>query len=147
YLPSFLAPQAPWFSCVIGDAPRPADYSLRFATEADLVDFITAMYYSSLGFLHLDFELAELVIEEGLSVRAVEALVKNHLAQADKPVREEEEVSKEDAREYRAIEDDLKSFFSTKVKLKPLGKRNKGKIEIEYYSDEDLERLLALLKR
>ena len=50
YLPSFLAPQAPWFSCVIGDAPRPADYSLRFATEADLVDFITAMYYSSLGF-------------------------------------------------------------------------------------------------
>ena len=93
------------------------------------------------------FELAEMVIEEGLSVRAVEALVKNHLTQADKPKKEEEEVSKEDAREYRAIEDDLKSFFSTKVKLKPLGKRNKGKIEIEYYSDEDLERLLALLKR
>ena len=93
------------------------------------------------------FELAEMVIEEGLSVRAVEALVKNHLTQAGKPAKEEEEVSEEDAREYRAIEDDLKSFFSTKVKLKPLGKRNKGKIEIEYYSDEDLERLLALLKR
>ena len=93
------------------------------------------------------FELAELVIEEGLSVRAVEALVKAHLAKAEKSEKEEEEVSKEDAREYRAIEDDLKSFFSTKVKLKPLGKRNKGKIEIEYYSDEDLERLLALLKR
>ena len=93
------------------------------------------------------FELAEMVIEEGLSVRAVETLVKAHLAKADKSEKEEEEVSKEDAREYRAIEDDLKSFFSTKVKLKPLGKRNKGKIEIEYYSDEDLERLLALLKR
>ena len=61
YLPSFLAPQAPWFSCVIGDAPRPAEYSLRFAAEEDLVDFITAMYYCSQGFLHLDFELAELV--------------------------------------------------------------------------------------
>ena len=93
------------------------------------------------------FELAEMVIEEGLSVRAVEALVKAHLAKAEKSEKEEEEVSKEDVREYRAIEDDLKSFFSTKVKLKPLGKRNKGKIEIEYYSDEDLERLLALLKR
>ena len=93
------------------------------------------------------FELAEMVIEEGLSVRAVEALVKAHLAKAEKSEKEEKEVSKEDAREYRAIEDDLKSFFSTKVKLKPLGKRNKGKIEIEYYSDEDLERLLALLKR
>ena len=93
------------------------------------------------------FELAEQVIDEGLSVRAVEALVKAYLTQAEKPAETEEEVSKEDAREYRAIEDELKSFFSTKVKLKPLGKRNKGKIEIEYYSDEDLERLLALLKK
>jgi ParB family chromosome partitioning protein len=93
------------------------------------------------------FELAEQVIDEGLSVRAVEALVKSYLTQAEKPAETEEEISKEDAREYRAIEDELKSFFSTKVKLKPLGKRNKGKIEIEYYSDEDLERLLALLKK
>lgn len=93
------------------------------------------------------FELAEYVIEEGLSVRAVEALVKAHLEKAEKPAEKEEALSKADEREYRAIEDDLKSLFSTKVKLKPLGKRNKGKIEIEYYSDEDLERLLALLKR
>ena len=93
------------------------------------------------------FELAEQVIDEGLSVRAVEALVKSYLTQAEKPAETEEEISKENAREYRAIEDELKSFFSTKVKLKPLGKRNKGKIEIEYYSDEDLERLLALLKK
>ena len=93
------------------------------------------------------FELAEQVIDEGLSVRAVEALVKAYLTQAEKPAETEEEISKEDTREYRAIEDELKSFFSTKVKLKPLGKRNKGKIEIEYYSDEDLERLLALLKK
>ena len=93
------------------------------------------------------FELAEYVIEEGLSVRAVEALVKAHLEKAEKPAEKEEALSKADEREYRAIEDDLKSLFSTKVKLKPLGKRNKGKIEIEYYSDEDLERLLTLLKR
>ena len=93
------------------------------------------------------FELAEMIIDEGLSVRAVEALVKSYLAKAENPVEKEEELSKADEREYRAIEDDLKSFFSTKVKLKPLGKRNKGKIEIEYYSEEDLERLLALLKK
>ena len=93
------------------------------------------------------FELAEMIIDEGLSVRAVEALVKSYLAKAEKPAEKEEELSKADERDYRAIEDDLKSFFSTKVKLKPLGKRNKGKIEIEYYSEEDLERLLALLKK
>lgn len=93
------------------------------------------------------FEMAEMIIDEGLSVRAVEAMVKAYLTKAEKPAEKEEELSKADEREYRAIEDDLKSFFSTKVKVKPLGKRNKGKIEIEYYSDEDLERLLALLKK
>lgn len=93
------------------------------------------------------FELAEMVIDEGLSVRAVEGMVKAYLAKAEKPAEKEVKLTKEEAREYRAIEDDLKSLFSTKVKLKPLGKRNKGKIEIEYYSNEDLERLLALLKR
>ncbi|MDO4531577.1 MAG: ParB/RepB/Spo0J family partition protein [Bacillota bacterium] len=93
------------------------------------------------------FELAEFVIDEGLSVRSVEAMVKAHLEKKEKPEEKEEKLSKAEEREYRAIEDDLKSFFSTKVKLKPIGKRNKGKIEIEYYSEEDLERLLALLKR
>lgn len=94
----------------------------------------------------LQFELAEHVIEDGLSVRAVEALVKATLAKAEKS-EERHEAAKADETAYRSIEDDLKSLFSTKVKLKPMGKRNKGKIEIEYYSEEDLERLLAILKR
>ncbi len=93
------------------------------------------------------FELAEMIIEEGLSVRAVEALVKKHLTKVEKSAEKEEALTKADEREYRAIEDELKSHFATKVKLKPLGKRNKGKIEIEYYSEEDLERLLAILKK
>ncbi len=95
----------------------------------------------------MQFELAEHIIEEGLSVRAVEALVKARLAKTEKADQEKEEVAKVDETAYRAIEDDLKTLFSTKVKLKPMGKRNKGKIEIEYYSEDDLERLLALLKR
>ena len=95
----------------------------------------------------MQFELAEHIIEEGLSVRAVEALVKARLAKAEKADEEKEEVAKVDETAYRAIEDDLKTLFSTKVKLKPMGKQNKGKIEIEYYSEDDLERLLALLKR
>lgn len=74
YAPSFLAPQAPWFSCYIGDAPRPAPYSLHFAAESDLVDFITAIAYASQGFLHLDFDLAELVTKlnagEGYAIRS-----------------------------------------------------------------------------
>ena len=97
---------------------------------------------------NIQFELAEQVIEDELSVRAVEALVKAKLQKKEKMIEKTEEVSKEnDETAYHAIEEDLKTIFSTKVKLKPVGKRKKGKIEIEYYSDEDLERLLALLKR
>ena len=92
------------------------------------------------------FELAEHIIEEGLSVRAVEALVKAYLAKEDAP-ESAEKAEKADETAYRAIEEDLKSLFATKVNLKPIGKRKKGKIEIEYYSEEDLERLLVLLKR
>ena len=92
------------------------------------------------------FELAEHIIEEGLSVRAVEALVKAYLAKEDAPA-PAEKAEKADETAYRAIEEDLKSLFATKVNLKPIGKRKKGKIEIEYYSEEDLERLLVLLKR
>ena len=90
------------------------------------------------------FELAEHIIEEGLSVRAVEALVKAYLSKASMQEKTEE---KPDESAYHAIEEDLKSLFSTKVRLKPVGKKKKGKIEIEYYSEEDLERLLAILKR
>ena len=92
------------------------------------------------------FELAEHISEEGLSVRAVEALVKAYLAKEDAP-EPAEKAEKADETAYRAIEEDLKSLFATKVNLKPIGKRKKGKIEIEYYSEEDLERLLVLLKR
>ena len=46
---------------------------------------------------------------------------------------------------YKSIEKNLKDLFGTKVKLNC--KKNKGKIEIEYYSDADLERILELIKK
>lgn len=92
------------------------------------------------------FELAEHCMEEGLSVRAVEAMVKAYLQKAEKPA-ETEKPDPMAETAYRSIETELQSLFSTGVRLKPIGKRKKGKIEIEYYSEEDLERLLALLKR
>ena len=42
------------------------------------------------------------------------------------------------------MEDDLKQIMGTKVNLNQSGK--KGKIEIEYYSRDELERLIELLK-
>ena len=91
------------------------------------------------------FELAEHIIEEGLSVRAVEAMVKSMLETAETPAAEEEAPKKTQSPVLRQIEDELKGIFATKVKVTQ--KKNKGKIEIEYYSDEDLDRLLVLMKK
>ena len=91
------------------------------------------------------FELAEHIIEEGLSVRTVEAMVKSMLETAEKPAAEEEAPKKTQSPVLRQIEDELKGIFATKVKVTQ--KKNKGKIEIEYYSDEDLDRLLVLMKK
>lgn len=101
-----------------------------------------------LGILDGDaqFELAEHVIEEGLSVRALEALVKKEqqkLEKAERPILSETDTVEDVL--YRNIEEELKDIFATKVKLSR--KKNKGKIEIEYYSREDLERILTMIKR
>jgi len=94
----------------------------------------------------LQFEVAEKIIEEGYSVRTVEALVKQLLERSE--ICEEEKVEKKEAdfdtSSYQNIESELKTIFSTKVKI--TSKKNKGKIEIEYYSNEDLDRLLGLIK-
>ena len=94
----------------------------------------------------LQFELAEKIIEEGYSVRAVEALVKAEIEKQNAPeINNEEEKKKTiSSPQYYAIENDLKSIFSTKVKISK--NKNKGKIEIEYYSDEDLDRLIGIIK-
>lgn len=91
------------------------------------------------------FEIAEKIIDEELSVRETESLVKK-ISQGVviKKISEQEENKKFNTDNYKYIENDLKSILGTKVKL--TNKKNKGKIEIEYYSDEDLDRLIGLIK-
>ncbi len=92
----------------------------------------------------LQFETAEHILEEELSVRATEAFVKDLLSEKSSPAAKKKTTTF-DTRNYRTIEQQLHQIFSTKVKLN--SKKNKGKIEIEYYSDDDLDRLLTILKR
>ncbi|KXL54138.1 putative chromosome-partitioning protein ParB [Anaerotignum neopropionicum] len=89
------------------------------------------------------FELAEWVIEEELSVRATEALVKAELNKKESAKKEKNE--KNLNVNQKAVEDELKTIFSTKVHISQM--KNKGKIEITYYSQEDLDRLLTIMKR
>lgn len=87
----------------------------------------------------LQIQLATRIMDEKLSVRETEKLVKSILNK--KPEKKKEKV--ENAFVYEEIENKIKEIVGTKVKVnhKPNGK---GKIEIEYYSDKELERLLDL---
>ncbi len=82
------------------------------------------------------------IIEEGLNVRQAENLAKD-LANPKQPKKEKtESVYKI---EMERISRSLEQFLGTKVKLS--GNSKKGKIEIEYYGNADLERLLDIIKR
>lgn len=82
------------------------------------------------------YEMALQIIKSGDSVRDIERKVKN-TKQLKKKDQKYEAI-------YRDIEDTFKGFFGTPVKLNA-GKR-KGKIIIEYSSNEDLERIMDLIK-
>ena len=91
----------------------------------------------------LQVECAKKVVENQLSVRQTEALVKT--ISKERPEKPEPVVEKDNIQIYLdALEKDLSGLLGRKVKIAHKGK--KGKIELEYYGNEDLEVLLAALK-
>ncbi len=86
----------------------------------------------------LQCEIAQKVIDEKLSVRELERLIK--LSKSDKP---EKKKVREVNPYYKDVTDRLQNYFGTKVNIS--NKNNKGKIEIEYYSEEDLQRILEII--
>lgn len=83
-------------------------------------------------------------LQKGLSVRQVEQLVKNMLTEKSGNATSTKEISKLPPA-YKRIEDNMASHFSTKVKLER-SKNGKGNIFIEFYNDEDLERIMDKMK-
>lgn len=88
--------------------------------------------------------LAMKVFDEKLSVRDTERLVKFYL----EPKKEKPEPVFSESEElvYQKMEERMKTIFGSKVSIHKRDK-NKGKIEIEYYSGEELERLFELMER
>ena len=92
----------------------------------------------SVGNKEKQIALAEKAVKEGLSVRQIEKLAK------DSKTGKAKAKPREKNADVKRVENDLKEALGTKVTLNQKGK--KGKIEIEYYSKDDLERLIELLK-
>lgn len=90
------------------------------------------------------YTVAQQIFDEKLSVRDVEKLVKN-LNQPPK-VKKAAITDKSLEAVYQNIEENLKQKLSTKVSITSKG-NGAGKIEIEFYSHEDLEKLMDLLSK
>ena len=90
------------------------------------------------------YTVAQQIFDEKLSVRDVEKLVKN----LNQPPKVKKAITTDKSLEavYQNIEENLKQKLSTKVSITPKG-NGTGKIEIEFYSHEDLEKLMDLLSK
>ena len=86
--------------------------------------------------------LAQRIFDEKLSVRDIEKIVKSY----GKPPKPKKEKNKTLELIYRDIEEQLKEKLGTKVAVNSKGD-GAGKIEIEFYNNDDLERLLDVLNR
>ena len=87
------------------------------------------------------YKVAQKIIDDDLSVRDVENFIKHLQSKSDedKKIKEPKIINPY----YKDIKDRLQDYFGTKVSIN--SNKNKGKIEIEYYSEEDLQRILDII--
>lgn len=87
------------------------------------------------------YMIAQKIFDEKLSVREVEKLMKN----LDKPEKEPKKLPENDF-VYRDLESKFTNLLGTQVVIKNKS-NNKGKIEIEYYSNAELERIYEMVRK
>lgn len=90
----------------------------------------------------LQWKLAVKIFDEKLSVRDVEKLMKELQKEKKEPVKKQDTAYD---LVYRDMEEKMKAILGTKVVVNHKAD-NKGKIEIEYYSNEELERIYDMLR-
>ena len=89
----------------------------------------------------LQYEIAVKVFDEKLSVRDIEKMVKD----LNRPKKEKAKEDTEYQFLYKDLEESMKQILGSKVSIKNR-KNNKGKIEIEYYSRDELERIVDMIR-
>ncbi|WP_024292651.1 ParB/RepB/Spo0J family partition protein [Lacrimispora indolis] len=91
----------------------------------------------------LQFQIAGRIVAENLSVREVEKLVKS-ISKKKEP-KEKKEEDESIFLIFRELENRMKTAMGTKVSINRKD-RNKGRVEIEYYSEAELERIVELIE-
>ena len=94
----------------------------------------------------LQYETAVQVFDQKLSVRETEKLVKKILLPKAEKKEDEKNNDEQMKTIYQNFEEKLKMIMGTKVNINH-GKKGKGKIEIEYYSPDEFERIMELMTK
>jgi ParB family chromosome partitioning protein len=89
--------------------------------------------------------VAQRIFDEKLSVRETEKLVKNIQNEKKNTLEGSKKIDPQLEAVYRGLEEQMKSILGTKVFINPKDEK-KGKLEIEYYSQEELDRIIDLIR-
>lgn len=98
-----------------------------------------------LGNKDLQYDLAQRAFDGKMSVREVEREVKHLQKPTVKKSETQKALTEQMTAIYQTMEENLKAFLGTKVKIHPRDNQ-KGKLEIEYYSQDELQRILDLIQ-
>ncbi|NNF04454.1 MAG: chromosome partitioning protein ParB, partial [Rhodothermales bacterium] len=90
-------------------------------------------------------KLLEEIARKDLSVREVEKRVRKLTRPKEERPGTQRTLTRSEELELKRMTDDIRRRTGTKVAIKPSGSGEGGRIELEYYSNEDLERLVQLL--
>ena len=93
----------------------------------------------------VQYQTAVKIMDEGLSVREAERIVKKMLEEKKQDTEEPSLEQQEEQRYLSFFEGKMKDILGSKVTIKNK-KNQKGKIEIEYYSKDELERIIDLIQ-
>ena len=93
----------------------------------------------------MQLKAAKEILDKKLSVRETEKLVKRMQKEVSGEKKEEKKKDETLALIYQNLEDRIKSVMGTKVSIHNKDK-NKGRIEIEYYSEAELERIVEMIE-
>ncbi len=88
------------------------------------------------------YRVALKVYNDKMSVRDIENLIKN----MNKPAKEKKKINESLKAIYEQNEESLKQYLGTKVSISSKDDNGAGKIEIEFYSHDDFDRLIGVLK-
>ena len=92
------------------------------------------------------YVVAQQIFDEKLSVRETEKLVKKIQKEKNLPEKKKEELDEQVALAYHDVEEKMKLILGTKVNIRAKDDK-KGKIEIEYYSMDEFNRVFEMMQK